>query len=365
MDSILKKYADLLVNYCVEIKSGDKLYVRSTTLAEPLIREVYRAATKAGAHVEIDLDFREKNRIFLTEAQEHQLQRVPPMQKMAMETFDAYIYIRAPFNLKEDQNIPKGKSSIRSKAMKPVSKRYFERTATRELKRNLCQYPTLAAAQNADMSLEEYQQFIYGACNLYTEDPQQAWLNRRKDQQKIVDLLNKKDKIQYKGDGIDLTFSTKERTWINSDGQTNMPSGEVYTSPVEDSVNGVVHFSFPAVYMGHEVEGVTLWVKDGYVEKWEAKRGQKFMDNILQTAGARRFGEAAIGTNYNINRFTKNILFDEKIGGTIHLALGQSYLQTGGKNQSAIHWDMIGNMVNGGQIFADDEMIYENGQFLF
>ncbi|MFK7983634.1 MAG: aminopeptidase [Saprospiraceae bacterium] len=365
MDTILKKYADLLVNYCVEIKSGDKLYVRSSTLAEPLIREVYRSATRAGAHVEIDLDFREKNRIFLTEAQEHQLKRIPPMYKTAMETFDAYIYIRAPFNLKEDQNIPKGKSGIRSKAMKPVSKRYFERTATRELKRNLCQYPTLAAAQNADMSLEEYQQFIYGACNLFTENPQQAWLNRRKDQQKIVDLLNRKDKVQYKGEGIDITFSTKGRTWINSDGQTNMPSGEVYTSPVEDSVNGVVHFSFPAVYMGHEVEGVTLWVKDGYVEKWEAKRGQEFMDRILQTAGARRFGEAAIGTNYNINRFTKNILFDEKIGGTIHMALGQSYLQTGGKNQSAIHWDMIGNMVNGGQIFADDEMIYENGQFIF
>jgi len=365
MNTILKKYADLLVNYCVELQPGEKLYVRSTTLAEPLIREVFRSAVKAGGHVEVDMDFREKNRIFLSEANDEQLQRVSPTYKMAMETFDAYIYIRAPFNLKEDNNIPKGRSGVRSKAMKEISKRYFERTATKELKRNLCQYPTIAAAQNAGMSLEEYQEFIFGACNLYTEDPQQAWLNRRKDQQKIVDLLNKKDKVQYKGEGIDITFSTKGRTWINSDGQTNMPSGEVYTTPVEDSVNGVVHFSFPAVYMGQEVEGVTLWVKDGYVEKWEAKRGQAFMDNLLKTPGARRFGEAAIGTNYNINRFTKNILFDEKIGGTIHMALGQSYFQTGGKNQSAIHWDMIGDMVNGGQIFADDEMIYENGKFIF
>ncbi|MEM1120221.1 MAG: aminopeptidase, partial [Bacteroidota bacterium] len=199
----------------------------------------------------------------------------------------------------------------------------------------------------------------------FLDNPKQAWLDRRQTQQKIVDLLNQKDKVQYKGEGIDITFSTKGRTWINSDGQTNMPSGEVYTSPVEDSVNGVVHFSYPAVYMGHEVEGVTLWVKDGYVEKWEAKRGQEFLDRILQSDGARRFGEAAIGTNYNINQFTKNILFDEKIGGTVHMALGQSYLQTGGKNQSTIHWDMIGDMVNGGQIFADDELIYENGQFLF
>lgn len=365
MNAILKKYADLLIHYCVEIKSGEKLYIRSTTLAEPLVREVYRSAIKAGAHVEVDLDFQGKNSIFLTEGKAHQLQRIPSIYQEAMETFDGYLYIRAPFNLREGSNNPKEKSKIRSKAMAAISKRYFERTATKELKRNLCEYPTNAGAQNAGMSLEEYQNFIFGACNLFTEDPQQAWLNRRKDQQKIVDLLNQKDKVQYKGEGIDITFSTKGRTWINSDGQTNMPSGEVYTSPVENSVNGVVHFSYPAVYMGHEVEGVTLWVKDGYVEKWTAKRGQDFMDNILQSDGARRFGEAAIGTNYNINQFTKNILFDEKIGGTIHMALGQSYLQTGGKNQSTIHWDMIGNMVNGGQIFADDELIYENGQFLF
>ena len=365
METILSKYAKLLVHYCLEIQAKDKLYVRSTTLAEPLVREVYRHALRAGAIVEIDLAFREKNRIFLTEAEEHQLSYISPVYKQAMEEFNAYLYIRAPFNLKEDNNVPKGKSKIRSKATQPYSKTYFKRTATRALKRNLCQYPTLAAAQNADMSLEEYEQFVFGACNLFADDPQQEWLNRRKDQQRIVDLLNGRDKVQYKGNGIDITFSTKGRTWINSDGQTNMPSGEVYTCPVEDSANGVVHFSLPAIYMGQEVEGVTLWVKDGYVEKWEAKRGQAFMDKLLKADGARRFGEAAIGTNYNIQQFTKNILFDEKIGGTIHMALGQSYFQTGGKNQSPIHWDMIGDMKDGGAIYADEEKIYENGQFLF
>ena len=365
METIQSKYAKLLVNYCLEIQPKDRLYVRSTTLAEPLVREVYRHALRAGAIVEMDLDFREKGRIFLQEAEKHQLEYISPVYKQAMEEFNAYLYIRAPFNLKEEQNVPKGKSGIRSKALQPYSKTYFKRTATRALKRNLCQYPTIAAAQNAGMSLEEYEEFVYGACNLFAADPQQEWLNRRQDQQRIVDLLNSRDKVQYKGEGIDVTFSTKGRTWINSDGQTNMPSGEVYTCPVEDSVNGVVHFSLPAIYMGQEVEGVTLWVKDGYVEKWEAKRGQAFMDRILQADGARRFGEAAIGTNYNINRFTKNILFDEKIGGTIHMALGQSYFQTGGKNQSPIHWDMIGDMMNGGAIYADDEKIYESGKFLF
>lgn len=364
MQNLLAKYAHLLVHYCVDIQEEEKLYVRSSTEAEPLIREVYRHALRAGAQVEVELDFREKNRIFLQEAKEEQLQYLPLLQKEAMETFDAYIYIRAPFNLREDQDVDTQKANIRQQAMKPVSKTYFDRTATRELKRSLCQYPTVAAAQNAGMSLEAYEEFIFGACKLYEDDPVAAWVNVRKKQQKIVDLLNSRTKVRYVTEGTDITFSTKGRTWINSDGQTNMPSGEVYTSPVENSVNGQVHFSFPGLYMGHEVEGVTLWVKDGYIEKWEASRGQDFLDKIFTMEGTRRFGEAAIGTNYDIDRMTRNILFDEKIGGTVHMAIGQSYQQAGGKNQSSVHWDMITEMRNGGVIYADDEKIYENGYFL-
>jgi aminopeptidase len=364
MAEILTKYANLLVHYCLEIKEGDRLFVSSTTLAEPLVREVWRAALRAGAKVEVDLAFREKSRILYQEAGEQQLKYVSPLYKQAMEEFEAYLSIMAPFNLREDQNTDKGKTGIRREAMQGINKIYFERTATRSLKRNLCQYPTLANAQEAGMSLEEYEQFVFTACRLYEEDPAAAWLEVRRSQQHIVDFLNKKEKMRYLGDGIDITFSTKGRTWINSDGQTNMPSGEVYTSPVEDSMNGVIHFTYPVVYAGHEVEGITLWVKDGEVQKWEATRGQDLLDNVFQLPGARRFGEAAIGTNYRIDRFTKNILFDEKIGGTVHTAIGQSYLQTGGKNQSSIHWDMIADMKNGGQVFADDEKIYENGNFL-
>ena len=365
MNPVLRKYAQLLVNYCLEIKPGDRLYIKSTTLAEPLVREVYREALRQGGSPIVDLEFREQNRIFLEEGKEEQLQFISPLYQKAMEEFEAYLYIRAPFNLRGGDSIDAEKSKIYKEALAPISKKYFERTATRELKRNLCQYPTTAAAQNAGMSLEQYEHFVYSACHLFTEDPGAEWLKVRAFQQQIVDLLNQRESIRYYGEGIDLTFSTKGRTWINSDGQTNMPSGEVYTSPVEDSVNGVINFSFPAVYQGHEVEDVTLWVKDGYVEKWEARRGKDFLDQIFSLEGTRRFGEAAIGTNYNINRFTKNILFDEKIGGTVHLAIGQSYLQTGGKNQSSVHWDMIANMMNGGEIYADDEKIYESGGFLF
>lgn len=362
---MLAKYAKLLVHYCLEIKEGERLYIASTTLAEPLVREVWREALRAGAVVEVELAFREKNRIFYEEAAEHQLRQVSPLYKMAMESFDAYLHIMAPFNLREDYGVDAGKSNVRREALKGVSKVYFERTATRSLKRNLCQYPTLANAQEAGMSLEEYEKFVFGACRLFEEDPTAAWLAVRREQQGIVDLLNARQEVRYLGDGIDLRFSTKGRTWINSDGQTNMPSGEVYTSPVEDSVNGTIHFSYPVVYAGHEVEGITLWVKDGEVEKWEAKRGKDLLDSVFQLPGARRFGEAAIGTNYHIDRFTKNILFDEKIGGSVHMAIGQSYLQTGGKNESSIHWDMIADMKSGGQVFADGEKIYENGKFLF
>jgi len=365
MNTLLEKYANLLVHYCLSMKEGDRFYLRSTTLAEPLVREVYRAAVRAGAKVEVDLEFREQGRILLEEGREAQLAHVSPLYAMAMKEFDTYLYIRAPFNLRESQNVDPKQRKLRQDAHKGVLKDYFARTATLDLRRSLCQYPTQANAQEAGMSLEEYEHFVYNACRLFDEDPVASWKQVRADQQQIVDLLNSRKEVQYKGDGIDISFRTDGRKWINSDGRTNMPSGEVYTSPDEDSVNGVIHFSYPAIYMGHEVEGVTLYVKDGYVEKWEAKRGKAFLDEVFKIDGTRRFGEAAIGTNYRINRLTKNILFDEKIGGTVHMAIGQSYLQAGGKNESSVHWDMITDMTKEGEIYADGEKIYENGRFLF
>jgi len=360
---ILKKYAKLLVNYCLEIKAGEKLYISSTVLAEPLVREVYREALSKGAHVEIDLAFREMSRIFFEQAGNDQLANIPTLKSEAMKNFDAYLAIRAPFNLKEDQSIDPKKRAKRSKALQGISELYFERTASKELKRSLCQYPTQASAQEADMSLEEYQTFVFNACNLYDDEPQQAWLERRASQQKIVDYLNQKDKIRYVGEGTDISFSVKDRIWINSDGQTNMPSGEVFTGPIENSVTGTVYFSYPAIYRGKEVQGITLHVEDGEVKDWSANIGKDILDEVFKIDGAKYFGEVAIGTNYNIQQATKNILFDEKIGGTIHMAVGQSYKQTGGKNQSAIHWDMITDMKNGGEIYADGEIIYKNGEF--
>ena len=304
MTQLLKKYADLLVHYCVEIKEGDRLYVTSSTLAEPLIKELYRSAVDAGAVVEVALAFQEQDRILLNHGRESQLKRVSPFHKMAMEEFETFINIRAPFNLRETQNVNSDHAKIRQEANSSVMKTYFERTATRDLRRSLCQFPTTANAQEAGMSLEEYQDFIFRACKLYDEDPIKSWKEVGVFQQHIVDYLNARTDFTYKNENFEIRFNTKGRKWINSDGKTNMPSGEVYTSPVEDSVNGKIHFSYPGIYMGHEVEDVTLYVKDGYIEKWEARRGKSFLDRIFAMKGTRRFGEAAIGTNPNIQKLS-------------------------------------------------------------
>ncbi len=360
----LQKYAHLLVHYCLEIKPGEKLYISTTTLAEPLLREVYREAIKAGAFVDYQMSFREQNKIFITEADEQQLDYVHPAYMEMMKTYDAYLVIRAPYNVRDDQVNDTIKSSRRQNALNVVNQIYSERIADRSLKRCLCQYPTQAAAQEAGMSLEEYEDFVYSACHLLSDDPAAEWLKVREEQQRIVDYLNKCDNITYKNKKSEIHFSVKGRIWINSDGRSNMPSGEVFTGPIETSVNGFIYFNYPTVYMGHEVDGVTLYAEAGQIIRWEAEKGQQFLDDIFKIDGARYFGEVAIGTNYNIQKTTKNILFDEKIGGSVHMAIGQSYKQTGGTNKSPIHWDMITDMKDGGEIWADGLLIYKDGIFL-
>lgn len=361
---MLNKYAKLLVNYSLDLKESEHLHISTTTLAEPLLREIYREAIKLGAHVTIDLSFREQTNIFLSNASDVQLEYVNPISKMAMESCDAYLYIRAPFNLKEGGSIDPEKRKKRTEATKLINKIYFDRLADGSLKRSLCQYPTQANAQEAGMSLEDYEFFVFNACKLYEEDPVAAWLAVRNGQQKIVDFLNEKSTIRYVNKHSDISFSIAGRTWINSDGMNNMPSGEVFSAPVEDSVNGYITFDYPSIYMSQEAHGIRLEVENGKVVKWTADRGQELLDQVFAIPGADYFGEVAIGTNYSIQKATKNILFDEKIGGSVHMAVGQSYGQCGGKNKSSVHWDMISDMRKGGKIYADGELIYENGKFL-
>jgi aminopeptidase len=225
-------------------------------------------------------------------------------------------------------------------------------------------FPTQAYAQDAEMSLAEFEDYVYSTTYADAEDPVAMWQKIHDEQQRLVDWLAGKKHVEVKGPDIDLKLSIEGRTFENADGEKNMPSGEIFTSPVEDSANGWVRFTYPAVSSGREVEGIELHFEDGKVVEASAKKNQDFLLRMLDTdPGARYLGEFAVGTNKKINRFIKNILFDEKIGGTIHMAVGYGFPETGSVNESAIHWDMICDMRDGGQIFVDGELIYESGEF--
>jgi len=364
MPDIYSKYADLLVKYSLGLKKGDRLLVITNHLAEPLLQQVQRAAMQAGAHPEFKIGFNSQEKIFYDNASDEQLKDISPTAKLTTNEYDTLLKITAPFNMKELTSVEPEKIQARQVAMTEMTKAMMQRSAEGTLRWSLCVFPTNAAAQECGMSLEEYQEFVFKACFLYEDDPTAKWNELKDKQQGICDFLNTKDKIQYLSPNVDVTFSCKGRTWINSAGTNNMPSGEVFSSPVEDSVNGKVRFSYPGFYMGKEIENISLEIKDGEVISWQAGKGQEILDKIFEIDGARRFGEVAIGTNHGIDKFTKNMLFDEKIGGTIHMAVGATYPTTGGKNESAIHWDMLADMHNGGQIFADGENIYENGHFI-
>ena len=364
MQDINERYAKLLVNYSLSLQSGDKLLIASSYLAEDLVKAVYKEALKVGAYPELLIGINGTERIFFDNASEEQLKYVSPLLEYVSKKYDAFLHIRAPFNMKELENVDTVKKQTVGIAGTEFMQTILTRAASGEFNRTLCVFPTDAAAQECGMSRSEYADFVYSACFLYEDDPVAEWKKLAQRQQRIVDFLDTKEQIRYLGKDIDISFSTKGRRWVNSMGTTNMPSGEVFTTPVEDSVNGKIRFSFPGFYFGQEVGDISLEVKDGEVVKWDAGKGKDLLDKILEMPGAKRFGEAAIGTNKRIKKFTKNILFDEKIGGTIHMAVGAAIPQTGGKNECGIHWDMLADMRDGGQIFADGEVIYESGDFI-
>lgn len=359
-----ERYAKLLVRYSLGLTKGQKLLISSTYLAEPLIKEVYREALAVGAHPETWISLNGINRTLFNHGDMSQLRHVSPMYQYAVNHYDAFLTIRAPFNLKELEGIDAEKKRAANEAQAGVKEVFMKRSAAGELFWTLCEFPTEAQAQESNMSKEEYEKFVFSACYLYHDDPEGEWNKLRERQRHIVDYLNKKSKIRFVAKDTDITFSTKKRKWINSDGHHNMPSGEVFTSPVETSVEGVVRFSYPAIFMGEEIENVRLEVHKGQVTSWDADKGRSLLDSILLIPGMKRFGEAAIGTNAGITRFTKNMLFDEKMGGTAHMALGASYAETGGKNSAAVHWDLLLDMHENGEIYADGELVYKEDAFL-
>jgi len=253
---------------------------------------------------------------------------------------------------------------MRQMAFKELMEIFMQRSAAGKLRWNGTLFPTNAFAQEADMSLAEYEDFVYSACHADKDDPVAEWLKVSREQQHLVDWLKGKDKVRVQGPNVDLSLSIAGRTFINSDGKRNMPSGEIFTGPVEDSANGWVRFTYPVIVAGREISGIEITFENGKAVQATAEKNEEFLLSALDSdEGARFLGEFAVGTNYGIDRFTKNILYDEKIGGTFHMALGAGYPETGSKNKSALHWDMICDMRDGGQIWVDGELFYENGHF--
>ena len=364
-DSRVDKLADVLVNYSAAVRPGDKVMVQGTTLAEPLLKAVYAKVLQAGGHPLMLVSLPGEEEMFFRYASDEQVQHVPDPVKLIMETYDARIAIRSAENTKALSSVDPARMVLHSRAREGLMKTFMQRSASGALRWVSTLFPTNAFAQDAEMSLSEYEDFVYGACLPDLDDPVGAWKRFSAWQQKIVDWLKGKQRVHVVGPDTDLCLSIAERTFINSDGHHNMPSGEVFTGPVEDSVEGHVYFSYPSIYKGREVTGVRLWFEGGKVVKASAEKNEAFLLQMLDTdAGSRYVGEFAIGTNKGITRFTRQILFDEKINGSFHMAMGAGYPETGNTNKSAIHWDMICDMRDGGEIWVDDELLYKDGEFV-
>ena len=365
MENIWEKYAKVLVNYSTKVKKGDKVIIRAEAQAQPLVKAVYEEVLKQGAYPILRISLDELNNSYFKFASDEHLDYVDEFVKFEYEHADALIAISAPYNTKALSNVPSEKQARRSKATRPLSTLMLSRSEKGELNWVICNFPTNSRAQEGKMSYEEYSQFLLDTCFLNEPDPVEKWQEMEKFQARIAEILTTKSKIRYVGENTDITFSTKGRKWISCSGKNNFPDGEIFTSPVEDSANGTVYFDFPAIYRGNEVNNITITVKDGKVVEAHAQKNEEFLQKMLNLdEGASFIGEIAIGTNPKVTKITGDILLDEKIGGSIHIAFGASYPETGGKNESGLHWDMIKNMKNGGKIYADDELIYEDGKFL-
>jgi aminopeptidase len=369
-DPRLEKLADVIVNYSVGVKPGQVVRISSPAIATPLVLEIYRSVVRAGGHPLVRVSPEELQEIFLKDATDEQLRFVNPVSLFEIERIDCSIGVWADENTKSLSNIDPKRMGLSQGARKPLMDVFMKRTAEGTLKWCGTQFPTHASAQDAEMSLAEYEDFVFKAGLLDRPDPAAAWRAVSERQQRLADLLNENassGRGEYRvvaANGTDVRMSVAGRRWINCDGHENFPDGEVFSGPVVESVNGTIHFSFPAVHHGREVQDVRLNFRDGKVVEASASKGQEFLISMLDMdAGSRFLGECAIGTNYSIQKYTRNTLFDEKIGGTVHFALGAGYPETGNSNQSGLHWDMVVDLRAGGRIEVDGTKINVNGKF--
>ncbi len=364
-DPRLARLADVLVNYSVGVKPGQTVRLAGPELSGSLMVELFRAVLRAGGMPIPRMTLDAFGEILLREGSEAQLTYLFPLALREIETIDATINVWAESNTRAMTGVDPKRAALSAKARKPVMEVFMRRAAAGELRWVGTQFPTAACAQDAEMSLTEYEDFVFSAGLLDQPDPVAAWKQVSERQQRLADYLTGKSDYRVRAaNGTDLRMSVAGMRWINCDGHENFPDGEVFTGPVPDSVNGVVCYSFPAVHMGREVTDIRLTFRDGKVVEASATKGEDFLHSMLDMdAGARCLGECAIGTNYSIRRYTRNTLFDEKIGGTVHFALGAGYPESGNRNESGLHWDMVLDLRSGGTVEIDGEVISRDGIF--
>jgi aminopeptidase len=358
--------ANLLVNYSLELKPGQLVRIDAAAVAAPLVRELYRETLRAGAHPRSRIEVEGTDVITLQESSEEQLTFVSELDRLEVEQVDAVLTIWGDTNTRSLSQADPRRVSRRIASRRKLTNRFWERIDEGKARWVGARFPTEAHAQDAEMSLEEYEDFVYGACHVRVgEDPVAHWRQVSADLNQRARELDTFTELRVLGPDTDLTFNVEGRNWLAADGRLNMPDGEIFTSPVETATEGEIRFSFPAIFQGRGVEDVRLRFEGGRVVHAEALTGNDYLQSLLDMDdGSRILGEAAFGLNYEIDHFTNDILFDEKIGGTMHFALGSSFKKLGGRNESGLHWDMICDLRADGEVYADGGLIWKAGQFL-
>jgi aminopeptidase len=368
-DSRLDQLARVLVRYSTKVKKGDVVRINMPAVAEPLALALYKEVLRTGAHPFVRMVPEECREFMARHGSAAQIAYLSPYDLEEQKTVNVDISAWGNRNTRAMSNIDPKKQTAMSKARKPIFDVAIERMGKKgkdKLRWVGTQYPCHAAAQDAEMSLTEYADFVFKAGLLHLPNPIAAWKKVHTAQQRVADFLNKAREVRYVvPDGTDIRFGVRGRRWVNCDGVYNFPDGEIFTGPIESATEGEVRFNFPAVYQGREVIDVWLRFRAGKVVDADASKGKDFLFQMMdQDKGARILGELAIGTNYGITKFTRNTLFDEKIGGTVHMALGAGFPETKSKNNSGLHWDLICDMRRGGRIEVDGKPISRNGRFL-
>ena len=364
-DPRITAWARTMVSYSTSVQPGDVVVIEGDVSARPLLVEIYNETLRAGGMPVMIPHLGELKSVLLGQGSDEQITWISPVDRWSRTQADVLINVLGEENTKALSGIEPGRQVIRKRSQGELLKTMMERAAAGKCRWTLTQYPTNAYAQDAELSTPEFTAFVFDACKLDAEDPAAAWRQQGAMQKRLVDWLAGKKEVHLRGQDTDLRLAVEDRVWINCDGTNNFPDGEIFTGPIENATDGHIRFSFPVVVDGREIHDVRLRFERGQVVDAAATRGETYLLETLNAdPGARTLGEFAFGTNFDITRFTKNILFDEKIGGTVHMALGAGYPETGSVNQSAIHWDLICDLREGGSVEVDGEPFMRDGRYL-